>query len=367
MNNDYKSKSRIIRRKKRNKENSKENEKVKIFNSSLNISKYQPIKIYDKIPKKILIDKEKLKGIENNISTCIFQETENNENFNKIISLKNKVRPLSSNNLKGKFFLNKSKIFENKNTFNLPIDSCYKTAKFKTIKKGLFAEENFEIKKRIHSSYKRSSNNIINSFNDSKNFGLIQSNKRRKRNLTENNLDYFDKRTEGRNISFFKNKYLQKNTDSTQIRKLLLNKNALNIKFSRPKNFNTYNVVDNNISLENTFKRQTLSNFNNKYNFKFKTKNIKEKEKIKKLFNLLKKHKDSENAKNSDFLNFHLYEQKKLELREMYKNLFEEYLNPNDYYTTENNNNNLLVNSDYDLIHKKRKKMITVKSFQINN
>ena len=62
-----------------------------------------------------------------------------------------------------------------------------------------------------------------------------------------------------------------------------------------------------------------------------------------------------------------MYEQKKLELRKMYKILFEEYLNPYDYYITENNNNNLLVNSDYDLIHKKRKKMITVKSFQVNN
>jgi len=367
MNYDFKCKSRIIRRKKRNKEENENNEKAKIFNSSLNISKYQPIKIHDNIKKKILNEKEKVKGIETNISTCIYQETENNENFNKIISLKNKLRPLSSNNLKGKFILNKSKIFEYKHTFNSPISSYNKRGKSKTFKKGLFIDENLEIKKRIHSSYKRGSNKNINSFNDSKALGLIQNNKRRKRNLTENNLDYFDKRTNKKNISFFKNKYLQKNTDSIQIRKLLLNKNSLNIKFSRPKNFNTYNVVDNNISLENTFKRQTLSNFNNKYNFKFKTKNVKEKEKIKKLFNLLKKHKNSENAKNSDFLNFHLYEQKKLELRKMYKILFEEYLNPYDYYITENNNNNLLVNSDYDLIHKKRKKMITVKSFQVNN
>ena len=366
MNYDFKCKSRIIRRKKRNKEENKSNEKGKLFNSSINISKYQPIKIHDNIPKKTLIEKEKLEGIESNISTCIFQEEENNENFNKIISLKNKVRPLSSNNLKGKFLLNKSKVYEYKNTFNLPMNSYNKTGKFKTIKKGLINEENIEIKKRIYSSYKRDSNININSFNDSNNFCLISNNKRRKRNLTENNLDYSYKRASKKNITFFKNKYLQKNTDSIQIRKLLLNKNAVNIKFSRPKNFKTYNVVDNNISLENTFKRQTLSNFNNKYNFKFKTKNVKEKEKIKKLFNLLKKHKNSENAKNSDFLNFHLYEQKKLELKEMYKILFEEYLNPYDYYMTENNNN-LLVNSDYDLIHKKRKKMITVKSFQVNN
>ena len=367
MDFDYKCKSRIIKRKKRNKEENKNNEKTKIFNSSLNISKYQPIKIHDNIHKKLLIKNERVKGNETNISTCIFQEKGNNENFSKIISLKNKTRPLSSNNLKGKFLLNKSKIFEYKNTFDSPINSYNKKDKFKAFKKGLFIEENLEIKKRIHSSYKRSSNYNINSFNDSKTFGLYQNNKRRKRNLTENNLDYFDESTNKKNITFFKNKYLQKNIDSIHIRKLLLNKNALNIKFSRPKNFKTYNVVDNNISLENTFKRQTLSNFNNKYNFKFKTKNVKEKEKIKKLFNLLKKHKNSENAKNSDFLNFHLYQQKKLKIREMYKILFEEYLNPYDYYMTENNNNNLLVNSDYDLIHKKRKKMITVKSFQIYN
>ena len=203
MNYDFKCKSRIIRRKKRNKEENENNEKAKIFNSSLNISKYQPIKIHDNIKKKILNEKEKVKGIETNISTCIYQETENNENFNKIISLKNKLRPLSSNNLKGKFILNKSKIFEYKHTFNSPISSYNKRGKSKTFKKGLFIDENLEIKKRIHSSYKRGSNKNINSFNDSKALGLIQNNKRRKRNLTENNLDYFDKRTNKKNISFF--------------------------------------------------------------------------------------------------------------------------------------------------------------------
>ena len=46
--------------------------------------------------------------------------------------------------------------------------------------------------------------------------------------------------------------------------------------------------------MEETIKQQTVSNFNNKYNFKFKTKNPIEKEKIKILFNLLKKHKNSD-------------------------------------------------------------------------
>ena len=76
MDFDYKCKSRIIKRKKRNKEENKNNEKTKIFNSSLNISKYQPIKIHDNIHKKLLIKNERVKGNETNISTCIFQEKE---------------------------------------------------------------------------------------------------------------------------------------------------------------------------------------------------------------------------------------------------------------------------------------------------
>ena len=62
-----------------------------------------------------------------------------------------------------------------------------------------------------------------------------------------------------------------------------------NIEFSpyRENLFNTP-VIENNNSLEETIKQQTVSNFNNKYNFKFKTKNPREKEKIKNLVDLLK-------------------------------------------------------------------------------
>ena len=77
-----------------------------------------------------------------------------------------------------------------------------------------------------------------------------------------------------------------------------------NIKFSpyRENLFNTP-VIENNNSLEETIKQQTVSNFNNKYNFKFKTKNPREKEKIKNLVDLLKSSKASNLKKISDLKN----------------------------------------------------------------
>lgn len=78
-----------------------------------------------------------------------------------------------------------------------------------------------------------------------------------------------------------------------------------NIKFT-PCIYNLFNVpvIDNNSSLEETIKQQTVSNFNNKYNFKFKTKDPKEKEKIKNLFYFLKKNINLIGDKNNELQNY---------------------------------------------------------------
>jgi len=78
-----------------------------------------------------------------------------------------------------------------------------------------------------------------------------------------------------------------------------------NIKFT-PCIYNLFNVpvIENNNSLEETIKQQTVSNFNNKYNFKFKTKDPKEKEKIKNLFYFLKKNINLIGDKNNDLQNY---------------------------------------------------------------
>ena len=90
-----------------------------------------------------------------------------------------------------------------------------------------------------------------------------------------------------------------------------------NIKFN-PCIYNLFNVpvIENNNSLEATIKQQTVSNFNNKYNFKFKTKNPKVKEKIKNLFTFLKKHNNLIDERNND-INKYYY------LKNKYKNSFD--------------------------------------------
>ena len=78
-----------------------------------------------------------------------------------------------------------------------------------------------------------------------------------------------------------------------------------NIKFT-PCIYNLFNVpvIENNNSLEETIKQQTVSNFNNKYNIKFKTKNTKEKEKIKNLFYFMKKNINIIGEKNNELQNY---------------------------------------------------------------
>ena len=274
------------------------------------------------------------------------------KNIIDIIPLKNVIHPQSSN-FSVSYFNNKKNIYnnnnfnnnynndterknniiksinyKNNNSIDIHINKNNSTNNYrlKKIKEKIMIDSNFSLKKKFQSTYKKynninyslkSQNKIKN--DDNKSFDIIQNKMNKRKNLTDieinknyNNLHVNKKVIKKKINTFFKNKYLQENTDIFQIGKFFKNKNDLNIKFSIPKNYETNNViVDNNISLENTFKEQTVSNFNNKYYFKFKTNNLKEKEKIKQLFCLLKKHKDSEIDKNSDFLAFHLNRQKK--------------------------------------------------------
>ena len=369
---------------KRRKEEGKENIKIKMINSTLTISKFPIQNICNFMPRKLLNEKKKKQMIDNetNTDSCVNLENEKNKNFSvykNINSLKNLIRPASSNIHLPRFY-NNINLRDNLIRHNNNINNLYynltnkKQSKFKTIKKRLIKDSNFNIQKRTFSSYKK--NDIYKNddfFITPKHFEMNQNKNKKWRNLTNTNNSFESntKKSSKKSINtFFNNKYLQENTDHLKIAKLLftfnLNKNNLNIKFSTPKNENTYNIVDNNVSLEKTFKRQTLSNFNNKYKFKFRTNNLKEKEKIKELFYLLKKHKDSEKAKNSDFLSFHLYIQKKMKEKEIYKELFEEYLNPDA--NIRHRIDDLLLYNNNSLIRKKREnKMITVKSFQMNN
>ena len=69
-------------------------------------------------------------------------------------------------------------------------------------------------------------------------------------------------------------------------------------------NFRNIKIIDENNEhlLEKIYNNQTMSNFNNKYNLKFKSNNSVKKERVKVLFSLLKKYKNSEKERNKLFL-----------------------------------------------------------------
>ena len=350
----------------------KEIDKNNKFKSVLNIINSSK---YIKTNKLIEKNKKQMKDDETNTDSYIEPDKRNKKLFKKnlieINSIENIIRPPSSNTFYPYIYDN-LKISNNNfiNKCNSQKISNLKQISFKTFKDNLINDKNNNIKKRFFSAYKNQYNENIN---NNKNIQVIHYEKKKKNindnNLNNNNNNLFKKKIN----NFFKNKFLQENTDIFQLEKFLFNKNNLNIKFSLPQNFNNYKeIVVDNISLENTFKKQTVSNFNNKYFFKFKKNNLKEKEKIKKLFNLLKKHKNSDIARNSDFLAFKLYKQKKLKEKELYRALYEEFSSPCVYIGRNKNfsiNNDFTTNKyDSDIIqNQKGNKMIKIKSLQINN
>ena len=265
-----------------------------------------------------------------------------------------------------------------KNKYSKIIKEEIKKDDISPLKKRMFSAFNKKLNKNILNS-NDNTKNIINNSNhkDINNIEIINDKKRKRNNLVVigDNMKCSKKNTKKKINTFFNNKFLQENTDIYKIGKYVSNNNNLNIKFSEPKNSNNFNIiVDNNISLEDTFKKQTLSNFNNKYYFKFKTNNFKEKEKIKKLFYLLKKHKNSDIDKNNDFLVFHLCKQKKMRKKEITKAILEEYSSPcayigrnyddncfidKEYYTNKNDYENSIIQKQ------KENKMISIKALKI--
>ena len=329
----------------------------------------------------------------NNIKINDNNSISENRKLIEIISLKNKIKVkqpnsnifishlFNNNNLIIKYHIHKNnnstrmtKIKKNKYNFNI---------------EKIKSEENIPLKKKSFSTHKKQINkslifdNILNKIINKNEISVGKIKKRKNLEDIENSMNLFKKKIKKKINNFFNNKYLQENTDIYKVGKNISNnknKNDINIKFSLPKSFNNNNViVDNNISLENTFKEQTLSNFNNKYYFKFKTNNMEEKEKIKKLFCLLKKHKDSETEKNYDFLTFNLYKQKKLRKKEITKAILDEYSSPcvyvgrnkdsffinKEYYTNKNDYENYTNKNDYEnsyIPKSKENKMISIKS-----
>ena len=121
--------------------------------------------------------------------------------------------------------------------------------------------------------------------------------------LTIENI-YLQKRRHSNNN--YKINYDSKKDENNNINIYLLKKkySIKEIKYPLYNNISKkYRVINDSNAhlLEKIFKRQTLSNFNNKYTVKYKTNNSVKKENIKNLFSLLKKYKYSDKDKQTVF------------------------------------------------------------------
>ena len=184
MNLNYKNKNK---NKRRRKEESKESIKLKMINSTLTISKFPIQNFYNFMPRKILNEKEKKKMIDNetNTDSCENLENTKNKNFSvdkKIISLKSLNRPASSNiylpHFNNNINLRDNLIRHNNNLYYKM--SNKKQSQFKTIKKRLTKDTNFNIPKRIFSSYKRNDNNKNDDFCITPKYSEMNQNKNKK-------------------------------------------------------------------------------------------------------------------------------------------------------------------------------------------
>ena len=139
-----------------------------------------------------------------------------------------------------------------------------------------------------------------------------------------------------------------------------------NIKFT-PCIYNLFNVpvIENNNSLEETIKQQTVSNFNNKYNFKFKTKDPKEKEKIKNLFYFLKKNINLIGEKNEIQNYFFINNKNKLIIDDNKINNGNRSIGVKGVKIKDNNN--FIQKDIYSLINEKKSHIINVKSLIAND
>ena len=125
--------------------------------------------------------------------------------------------------------------------------------------------------------------------------------KRKHHNLLTVENIYFQGRPTNNNFKFHGSLDQNKNLN------IILYKKKYSIKEIKYPLYNNsrkkYNIINDNNAylLEEIYKRQTLSNFNNKYTLKYKTNNSVQKENIKTLFSLLKKYKYSDEVKKNAF------------------------------------------------------------------
>ena len=224
-------------------------------------------------------------------------------------------------NLNDNFYIQKKLKIKKEKIYNLNDRYSNNTRVFSGIKYTNFANNYFKNLKKLNDS-KTSRNELYVLINKQKESAIktyFQNLNLKKENNSNNsnNNKIEEKKRKHRNLLTIENIYSQRkisqkfcktNEDDKYKRRIqtsklsnLKKKYSINeIKFPLKKNINKRYLIlnDNNDHLiEEIFKRQTTSNFNNKYTLKYKTNDSIKKENIKDLFSLLKKYKNSDEDK----------------------------------------------------------------------
>ena len=195
--------------------------------------------------------------------------------------------------------------------------------------------------------YKRELSCMLNNNNNNLNYKKNINSKSHKRDQLKNEYNkIFDLDSSGNSNKTNKNK------EKHPLKTHSLSKTNIYFNPANLQNSNEFTIVENNSSLKKVLKLQTVSNFNNKYNLKYKTKNPKIKERIEELFDFMKMHKSVENSKNTDFLH--------LKRKQIQKNnkkfVIENYSSKCNIINTINELNNIYQKENYFGIDKKSNK-----------
>ena len=222
---------------------------------------------------------------------------------NKYSNNKRVFSALKQNNFSNNFFKNFKKFSDSKTSRN-ELYLLINKQKESAIKTYF---QNLNLLKESNSSNSNSNNNN----------NQINEKKRKHKNLLTIENIYSQRKISQK---YFKtnednnNKNKNKNRIKTSKLSNLKKKYSINeIKFPINNNINTrYKILNDNNDylIEEIFKRQTTSNFNNKYTLKLKISNNIKKENIKNLFSLLKKYKYSDKDKQTAFCKYNSFKNK---------------------------------------------------------
>jgi len=155
---------------------------------------------------------------------------------------------------------------------------------------------------KIHPKYFNKKGNVYNRSNSALavhkkiNNRYRDLNNSRSTNQSEKSKNkFFKKENKENQVTLFNNSFIREKQRTFRKNSIKLNKYNLLLNYSNRnsnKNKDSYKIVNNDIKLFNSFLAQTKSNFNNKYKVIYSISDLKQKEKIKRIFDNIREYQN---------------------------------------------------------------------------